>query len=262
MKKILLASLGIALAASSVLANEECPPPPPKKHHHHHLYRKPHYIQPECDEGAAPVIRREYQHSKTAEEEYVSTYISQHNYYGKLAIGFGYAPHMKVNNPLTNTQIKSKGRGTIGLVAVGYLFPHNIRSDLEFYFDNGFIHKRKNVMDKLQSYIGFLNLYYDFQKESRLVPFIHAGAGYARNTSKFNDGVNSYSNAQSGFAYQFGTGVSYEFRNRVYTELSYRYINKGLRKGDLKATNGTIMYKTKTTSGQVHAFIAGLRVRF
>ncbi len=260
MKKIFLASLGMTLAASSVLANqEECPPPPHK--HHHHLHRK-HHVQAECDDGAAPVIRREHRKKAIMEQEYDSGYISQHNYYGKLLIGFGYAPKMKFVNLATTTELKAKGRATLGVVGAGYLFPHNIRADLEFFFNDGFKDKRQNVDGKLQSYIGFLNLYYDFQMESRLVPFINAGAGYARDTFKLSDSAGGYDHSSSGFAFQVGAGVSYEFRNRIYTEFSYRYIEQGVKNGNLRNSVGTDVYSTKSISGKAHAAMAGLRVRF
>ena len=262
MKKILFASLGMALAASSVLANEECPPPPHKKHHHHHLHRQHHHIQTDCDDGAAPVVKREHHKRPIHEEEYDSGYVSQHNYYGKLLIGYGFAPDMKFKQLATNENIKAKGRSTLGVVGAGYLFPHNIRSDLEFFFNDGFRIKRSGVEGKLQSYTGFLNLYYDFQMESRLVPFINAGVGYARNTFRVSDSADTYSNTKSRFAYQVGAGVSYEFRNRIYSEFSYRYLDQGAQKADLRAFDGTALYRTKSISGKAHAAMAGLRMRF
>jgi opacity protein-like surface antigen len=235
MKKILLTSLGITLVASSVFANE----------------------------GAAPVVTKEYKRSSVKEQEYKQAYSnSQSNYYGKLAIGFGHAQNMKVVNPSSTTQFKSKGRGVFGIAGIGYAFPRNIRSDLEFYFDNGIKSRRAGAQHKLQSYIGFLNVSYDFKAESRLVPFINAGAGYGRNASTFNDGSNRYSSTKSGFAYQAGAGISYELRSKIFSEFSYRYLNKGAKKSDLKASNGTTMYKTKSTSGQMHTLLAGLRMHF
>lgn len=190
-------------------------------------------------------------------------------FYGKALVGYGINPHNKltIQNRKESITLDSKGKGKLGSIAVGfgYNIRDNVRGDLELYADDGIISKKQiknnTVKSAVQTYAGFLNAHYDFKNNTNCTPFISAGVGYAANTVKINTKHKSYDDTTKGIAYQVGLGASYRITPKVSAEVSYRYIDKGL-KTHIMPANKNMLIKTDKSSGQLHAVLIGTRVSF
>jgi len=188
--------------------------------------------------------------------------VARDSYYGKGLIGFGYVPSQKASNLTVPNNIKTKGRGAFGILGIGYNFGNtNVRSDLEFYFDNGLRGKKNVNSQKLETMAGFLNFYYDFRSQSKLTPFVMGGVGYAKNKYKFNDASYSYSKNKNGFAYKVGLGLAYKVMLSLDIEGSYFYMDKGAKKVTVSHSGGST-YHLKSSGSRVHAFAIGPRINF
>lgn len=187
------------------------------------------------------------------------------SYYAKGLIGSGYVPNQKATKVSNSLAIRTKGTGVLGIVGLGYKFGgQNLRSDLEFYIDGGLRGKKRvsgtQYSNKLETMAGLFNFYFDFNNSSKFTPYIQAGAGYARNKTKFTDGSNSYGKTKNGLAYKVGLGLGYSVMKSLDFDLGYFYMNKGAKKTTVGSGSNT--YRVKSTGGQIHAFTAGFRLNF
>lgn len=113
----------------------------------------------------------------------------------------------------------------------GYDYGNNFRVELEGSY-------RKNDVDKIKivgvdfnadgdvtSLAAMLNLFYDFNLNMGLVPYIGGGAGGAQvsmNSVKL-DGSRVVDDSTWVLAYQFGAGVAFPVSRQVTLSLDYRY---------------------------------------
>ena len=119
--------------------------------------------------------------------------------------------------------------------ALGYNFGNNLRMEAELGY-------QKNDLDKMglrgmphgtasgdtSSVSGLLNGYYDFMNQSRLTPFVSAGAGVIKVSlsdlnmpqAGFNEGLDG-----TAVAWQVGGGLSYAVSYGLSLGVKYRYMN-------------------------------------
>lgn len=110
----------------------------------------------------------------------------------------------------------------------------------------------KNLLaDDHKTLGGFVNAYYDFNKEGALQPFVGAGLGVAR--VKVNGGP--YHDRDTGFAYQLKAGLGYRLSDKLTGEVAYRYVGAP----DLKLGSGSTQAKGDF---RTQAVSVGLRYRF
>lgn len=128
-------------------------------------------------------------------------------------------------------------------------------------YDSGFrteaeiVHLKNDAKDALaddhKTLGGFLNAYYDFNKEGALQPFVGAGVGVAR--VKVNGGP--YHDRDTNFAYQLKAGLGYRLSDKLTGEVAYRYVGAP----DLKFRNTPAEAKGDF---RTQAVSLGLRYRF
>lgn len=86
--------------------------------------------------------------------------------------------------------------------------------------------------NSLKSQTFFLNNYFDFQNTTKFTPYISAGLGIALNKSTIqrsynNNHISTEKMNSNNFAWNVGTGITYEVMPNVLLDLSYRFINAG-----------------------------------
>lgn len=67
---------------------------------------------------------------------------------------------------------------------------------------------------------AFANLYYDFNRDGTVQPFLGVGAGYAQ--VDLNDGI--IDDDDAGLAYQAKVGAGYKISDQMMAEMVYRYL--------------------------------------
>jgi OmpA-OmpF porin, OOP family len=155
----------------------------------------------------------------------------------------------------------------VALGEIGYRFGDGLRAGLELAYNAGTIGTitggpagRAGGKGSVDAWTGMLVGYYDFDTGSALRPYVGAGVGFAsvsandvRNTLAVTGRVDD---EDTGFAYQLGAGVAYEFSPNTELTVGYRYL----------ASNGLEM-QSSTGAGfkfdyQSHAVLVGLRYTF
>lgn len=194
--------------------------------------------------------------------------------YGKLLLGFGHADNYKLTWTTTDgvDHKKARGRGFVGAVAFGYSFADtNWRADLEYFADDG-IKGHKSVFGvrqrvKVKSSIGFANAYYDFINKGKMTPFFMGGLGWGHTRTEFNNDYGKASASKSNFGFQLGVGMAYELMKNAAFEVGYRFVYQGNKKMRFTqalpaAPGGSVEWKIKKQSGEIHTALAGFRIFF
>ncbi len=181
--------------------------------------------------------------------------------YVKGSLGYGVGQKFNYKTDLVSPK---KGKGLVGNVGAGMAFANGLRSDAEFYFDDGIDSKIKNravggnnSKFKVKTMGLFVNGYFDIKNSSAFTPYVMAGLGWAHNNTSFkSNGVNLIKNKKTNsLAYQAGVGVSYAVSKNVALDVGYRYIDKNIKIREI-ATN-----KSHRVQG-IHAGLVGVRVSF
>ncbi len=194
--------------------------------------------------------------------------------YGKLLFGYGHADNYKLTwvTAAGKDHKKARGRGFLGAVAFGYAFADtNWRADLEYFADDG-LKGHKGLFDiqqrvKVKSSIGFVNAYYDFINKGKMTPFVIAGLGWGHTKTEFNNDYGKATATKSNFGLQLGLGIAYEVMKNAAFEVGYRFIYQGNKKLHFAQTlptvpGGSIDWKIKKQSGEIHTALMGFRVFF
>lgn len=122
-----------------------------------------------------------------------------------------------------------------------------LRGEIEYTYNEDLKDKGAEYDSKLL----MANLYYDFDINSSITPYIGAGVGVAFNDVKYAEN----SDDNTSFAYSLSAGVNIPVNNTVSFDLGYRYLN--MTSSDV--TLGSDEIKVKPYSHQV---LAGIRVSF
>ncbi len=110
------------------------------------------------------------------------------------------------------------------------------------------------VKNRLQTYAGFINAFYDIPTGIALTPYVGAGIGMAHNKTTLSDNVIKYSNSNWSFAWQLALGLNYPLTENLIADLGYRYTDYG--RVNLVNENGI---KYKNDDIRMHNIMLGLR---
>lgn len=187
--------------------------------------------------------------------------------YAKLSLGWAYLPknQITINSGRDTSTITSKGNGSFitGALGAGASLANNFRSDLEIYLDDGIKSQRQyknSILNfKIKTLAGFANITYDIPNSTKYTPFVMAGIGYARNKTSITSCTKLYHRTNSNLAYQAGFGVGYNINKDVALEVSYRFIDKGVRNQKMLNDGNTTIMNHKS-SGRLHTFLVGTRI--
>lgn len=114
---------------------------------------------------------------------------------------------------------------------------------------------------KDKSYLGMFNLYLNPFTFKGFTPFVMAGIGYGRNSTKITASgpagtfTGSTINTNN-TVYKFGLGTKYQFTRNIYGDVRYQYMNLGNYK------IGQSKYTGATSKLVVNEFMAGVGYKF
>lgn len=178
-----------------------------------------------------------------------------------------------------------KGRGLAGVVAFGYLPYDNIRTEVEFLFDDG-IKINKTIIEvlnnkntetftrkiQMKSYGALINAYYDFKNYTRITPYITVGIGWSYNMLKLSHQLynNNYldnegwiKSKRNSIAWQIGTGIGIGITENLDFNIGYRMLDRRYNKikiiGSLKNPTQTSISSTPRVD---HMILIGTRIKF
>ena len=142
--------------------------------------------------------------------------------------------------------------------AVGYHVTPNMRAEFELsYRDADFdadIDQFPTITGSgsLKTWTGLINGYYDFREGKNLRPYVSAGIGFARHEADLSlANIDLGSETDTVFAYQLGTGLSYDIGERTALFTGYRYLG-----------SSDPEYDTFETEYNAHEVNVGVRYRF
>lgn len=129
-----------------------------------------------------------------------------------------------------NENIEDKVIG--GSIAAGLTIPNlygDFRSEIEYTYNAEAEDKAfKDIFyDPLSFKVSaqslMFNMYYDFNTNTRLMPYLGGGIG----ASRIKASIESSSTSKTTFSWQIGGGLVYHFTNHVSLDFGYRYMNYG-----------------------------------
>ena len=148
--------------------------------------------------------------------------------------GYGYGKE-KVTSSINNSVVLNKtGRGGIASIGAGTSLNRYFRTELQFYFDQGF--KASNNSTAItkareKTSAAFVNAALDFPNTTSITPYIMGGAGLARNRFSLLDSNSQLrSPSKNSFAWQAGAGLSFQLSKNLQLDASYRYVHKNNNK--------------------------------
>lgn len=248
----LLIATNIGASYADPVAQEATPPPPPAK-------------------AAAPAVSDAW--------------------YAGLSAGVALPSGLPNSNILANTppalfnisQGYKLGSGLSLGVQGGYEFASGFRAEAEFLYQNmsrnatvvsvtpvlGATSTRSYGGSQLDTYSGFINGYYDFNKGvHKLSPFVGAGLGFTHlnaSAAVRNETVTVQTPGvdTTVFAYQAKAGVSYSLNAKTALFLQYRYMGTaGFPYGSARITAGTTVVNIPTISNSLSNSSVELGARF
>lgn len=112
-----------------------------------------------------------------------------------------------------------------------------IRTEIEYLYRSNFEYDKKptntgiaNAHQELKTQSLMAHIFYDFQNNTRLTPFVFAGAGIAYHRTDADANLNvapffTYKGSESDtkFAWDLGIGAGYAITDNINIDLSYRY---------------------------------------
>lgn len=174
------------------------------------------------------------------------------------------------------------GNGFRGDITVDYLFDSNVNSTFCDCFGGA-----SHAQFDFSSTVVLANLYYDFNRGSRFVPYIGAGVGFAHNemsngsltgdcgcTSRIgSDSSNSFAAAgMAGISWRIRGGettyvggmkdepVAYSTGHAIYLDFGYRFLYLGdVKTGDISIDGSDLAAGPKLKDVTTHQFRVGLR---
>lgn len=174
--------------------------------------------------------------------------------------GFNFTTDSDISGPAISTEADFD-KGAVYVPAIGYRYGNGLRTEFEGAY-------RKNSVDDLSGVLNgtgrvkakslMANLIYDFNLNSRFMPYIGAGAGMARVDF---DGVRPVGGVRIDdeddvFAYQGIAGVSYWLSDALELALEYRYF--ATQDPDLRTAAGVNVESEYSN----HGALFGLRWNF
>jgi opacity protein-like surface antigen len=168
------------------------------------------------------------------------------SYYLRIDGGVSWARDINYSSIGRKYSIKDNYLVDIG---IGKYITDHLRADLVLstrqYKINSFSMQGSSAIQgtqQIRSTILMLNGYYDIIKNSRITPYLFAGAGFAFNKagtlSNYTNGTlsstyNKYNN--NSFAWQIGAGITTKLPHKFALDVEYKFVNMGI----IKTGNGT-----------------------
>ena len=174
-----------------------------------------------------------------------NSFAANSGFYTGLSGDLTIKKNIKFSDNGTNGKIENKFNSGVNL-SLGYDFGNNFRTEAEAGYHafgmkkitegDSVISSKPKADLKVMTLMG--NVYYDFNNSTRFSPYIGAGAGvsFVDFPTKF---FNTAKSKDSGFAYQFMTGVAYspEFLPSTKLYAGYRYLNNAASQFSIKDSN-------------------------
>ncbi len=172
-----------------------------------------------------------------------------------------------------NANVGSAKTAFVGGIEVGRKFSNRYSLSLEYtYFGKSDLNISEdyNTQSKtswsVRSDVLMANVAMDLLEESKITPFIQAGAGFSRNkaynfTQSTATNSNQTGNTQTKFSWKVGAGVNFKTHEMFETEFTYNFVNRG----KFETKNGSVADPTtpaRNVKLQDHVFMIGLKVKF
>ncbi|MCF6220515.1 MAG: OmpA family protein [Robiginitomaculum sp.] len=219
---------------------------------------------------------------------------SDAGWYVRGNVGYGVMTDVDLTGDLLgNVQGEGNAAGSLG---VGYAFGNNWRMELDatqLWNDMGAISQAGNTSSDMRITTGMLNAIYDFSDFGSWEPYIGAGIGIARGklsaatysqpTGTIAGPLNSptcpgtnvctFSDSDTGVAWQLLAGLGYKITDNLTWDTQYRYLNAGdfdftglgqnlqVPVGAGVLGTGSSIATSASGAGS-HSILTGLRYRF
>lgn len=146
-----------------------------------------------------------------------------------------------------------------GSVAAGLRFDApagDVRTELELNLKSNVKKHHSGNGYRIKNNSLMLNAYYDIDTNSKFVPYVGGGIGYARLKGTVDSQRGRMSKSSTEFAWMLGAGVAYNLDDNVAIDLGYRYSDFGkISKEYLPGRN----YKAELDANEV---LLGVRYSF
>ena len=144
-------------------------------------------------------------------------------------------------------------------VAAGVKVNPHLRTELEFSYRKADIDSASILGVNIPGSSGDLktmalmaNAYYDFTPDKQISPYVSGGLGFARHDGEYTvTGIGTDSDQDTVFAWQLGTGLSYDLNERVNLFGGYRWL-----------ASSDAEYGTLDVEYDAHEFRLGARYNF
>jgi opacity protein-like surface antigen len=166
------------------------------------------------------------------------------------------------------------GRKITDIFSVGIEYNYKSKSDLNIPNYQG---SRGSLSSnwKVRSSALMLNISADLMQKSKITPYVKLGVGLSRNTSysdtfkaTFRSGTTltatSPGETKNNFAWQAGLGVTMDYNERISTDISYSFMNRGkfTTKQYINVNNKNYILAARTIKLQDQIIAVGLKVKF
>jgi len=155
---------------------------------------------------------------------------------------------------------------TLG-IAVGKHFSENLRGEIELSGGSAQASAGSNDFDPGYDVDGSIstkfllgNLWYDIDAGTGFTPYVGGGVGvgFATADTTFDGNTYGYGEGGSGFAFQLGTGVTFDVADNMKLDIGYRY--KSIRGVDFADSDGEGVYEDGDVNS--HTVQVGLTIPF
>jgi len=179
----------------------------------------------------APVFAEDY----PSAEDYHHVY-STSSFYVRADAGAAIL-HAKRNEP----NLYTKHGGVVSSIGIGYAFNPNIRSDIFFQYSRFTVDS-----GNIKSGTALWNLYYDFDNETILTPYLCAGLGYSKVNTESNK--TSFIVQDGRVTWDVGLGLKVMLLKHVDVDFGYKFGNLG------QTINSSVAYVQQFTGGIIYKF--------
>jgi OOP family OmpA-OmpF porin len=173
--------------------------------------------------------------------------------YGRIDLGYTFEGEVETNDAIIDD--RDLDEEIMGSAGVGYAFSNGFRVEGELSFrENDFDSDVAGVGGDIGANAIMANLFYDFNKDGGIQPYVGLGAGWADVDGSATDGVIDYEVGDQVWAYQGMLGVAFGLTEQLDLDIGYRYF----KAPDVGASGGLLTeldYTTQTAT-------VGLRYQF
>lgn len=147
-------------------------------------------------------------------------------------------------NTFSDQDFEDSGSSTKGTVrfdnapsfagAIGLRLSRDVRLEAELSYRNSAVSQvdfpgaSTESGGRIKQYLGFLNVYYDFDKIGKIQPFVNAGLGmgmFSGSAHNVGGGPSFSHETTTALAWNAGAGIKYRTRDDLAFTLGYRYLD-------------------------------------